>query len=110
MRAPVYRSLDAKNTLAGLSFPTEFGVVMGVYWLGVFFLSGTATALLVGGVYVAIWSLNHTRSEGFLQDYITWQLRRLIGGGRLSAAARARVPECPFGEYEYRDVMRGGHR
>ena len=78
MRAPVYRSLEAKNTVLG---------------------SGIAMA-----AYVLIRIANYGRAEGFVQHYLQFKVRRLLSGGRLSAAARVgpgRAPRFPHGDSGY---------
>jgi len=42
------------------------------------------------------------KPPGFVQHWVNWQVRRSWGGGRLSAAARARTPRFPFATYDYR--------
>ena len=104
MRAPVYRSLEAKNTVLGLTFPTEFTVVLSAWWVGML----SAGAFIGSGVavagYVLIRVANYGRAEGFVQHFLQFKVRRLVSGGRLSAAARVdagRAPRFPYGEYRY---------
>ncbi len=104
MRAPVYRSLEAKNTILGLAFPTEFTVVLSAWWAGMI----SAGAFIGSGIAVAAYILirfaNYGRAEGFVQHFLQFKVRRLVSGGRLSAAARVgagRAPKFPHGEYGY---------
>lgn len=104
MRAPVYRSLEAKNTVLGLAFPTEFTVVLCAWWAGML----SAGAFIGSGVAVAAYVLiriaNYGRAEGFVQHFLQFQIRRALSDGRLSAAARvsvARAPRFPHGDYRY---------
>ena len=53
MRAPVYRSLEAKNTVLGLAFPTEFTVVLSAWWAGMI----SAGAFIGSGIAVASYVL-----------------------------------------------------
>jgi hypothetical protein len=104
VRAPVYRSLEARNTVLGLAFPTEFTVVLCAWWAGMI----SAGAFLGSGIAVAAYVLirvaNYGRAEGFVQHFLQYQVRRLVSRGRLSAAARvgtARAPKFPHGDHGY---------
>jgi hypothetical protein len=104
LRAPVYRSLEAKNTVLGLAFPTEFTVVLSAWWAGMI----SAGAFIGSGIAVAAYALiraaNYGRAEGFVQHFLQYKVRHLVSSGRLSAAARVgagRAPAFPHGEYAY---------
>ena len=103
-RAPVYRNAEARSTVLGLSFPTEVTVVLGVMWAGMLTIDIDAAALLTIAAYGGIRALNYGRAEAFLQHWLHWQMRRLMSGGRFSAAARSHPPRCPFGPYVCRDL------
>jgi len=100
----VYRSLEAKNTVLGLAFPTEFTVVLSAWWAGMI----VAGAFIGSGIAVAAYVLmrvaNYGRAEGFVQHFLQFKVRQLVSGGRLSAAVRVcagRAPKFPHGEYGY---------
>jgi hypothetical protein len=104
VRAPVYRSLEARNTVLGLAFPTEFTVVLSAWWAGML----TAGAFIGSGIAVAAYAVvriaNYGRAEGFVQHFLQFKVRGLVSGGRLTAAARvgaARASRFPHGDYAY---------
>jgi hypothetical protein len=100
MRAAIYRSLDAKNTMLGLSFPTEFVLVLACWWAGMLCIGAGIGSLGAIAVYIGIRALNYGRAEGFVQHYLQWKVRQVMTGGRLCAAARVparRAKRFPFG-------------
>ncbi len=104
MRAPVYRSLEATNTVLGLAFPTEFTVVLSAWWAGMISAGAFLGSAIAVAAYVLIRVANYGRAEGFVQHFLQFKVRRLVSGGRLSAAARvgaSRAPKFPYGEYGY---------
>ena len=103
MRAPVYRNIEAQNTLAGLAFPMEVLLFLAgcVGFIQVF---APLPALAgIAGLYGGIRAASHGRPPLFLQHWLSWHFRSLYTGGRLSAAARSRVPRFPFGPYVSRE-------
>jgi len=102
MVAPVYRSLEARSTVVGLAFPGELTIVLCAWWGGMLVLGafpGLGTAL---AVYVSVRVIGYGHSEGFVQHWLQWQLRRILFANRLSAAARAapsRAHHFPFARY-----------
>ena len=102
MRAPVYRNADARNTLLGLAFPGEVLLVLSVLWLAMLAVEINLAALVTVGFYLFIRLVSTGRPEAYLQHWLGWTLRRLLFQGLLSAAARARIPRCPFGPYRVR--------
>ncbi|WP_242392168.1 hypothetical protein [Anaeromyxobacter oryzisoli] len=104
MRAPVYRSLEAKNTVLGLAFPTEFTVVLSAWWAGMIAAGAFVGSGIAVAAYVLVRAANYGRAEGFVQHFLQFKVRQLVSGSRLSAAARvslARAPKFPHGEYGY---------
>jgi hypothetical protein len=106
-RAPVYRYLDAKNALFGLSLG-EVLALLAVAWPAMIGLPPLGALGVVAGVYVGLRLLGRGRADGFLQHWVAWQARHLSTGGYLSPAARARVPQFPFAPHSYRDLPRRG--
>lgn len=104
MRAPVYRNLDALASVAGLALPYEAGLVGLALVLGVAWLPLGPTLVLVGLLYGLIRWGNRGHHPGYLQDLLPYLVRRSFGGGRFSAAARARnSPAFPFASLVFRD-------
>jgi len=108
MLAPVYRNLDAPSAFLGLAFPTEWLAVLGAGWVGTALGAPNVGASAALGIYLVIRLAGHGRPEGHLQHWLQWRVRRALGGGRLSAAARGRAPRFPHGPYEWRDRRAGG--
>jgi len=104
MRAPVYRNIEAQSTLLGLAFPTEVAVVLGSFWGSMLLLPAGLALLATAAVYTAVRVVGYGRPPLFLQHYLAWRLRGLLGGGRLSAAARSPAPQFPFGARSFRDL------
>ena len=103
MYAPVYRHLDAPNTFLGLAFPMEWLTVLGAGWAGTALGAPNVGAGAALAIYLVIRVAGQGRPEGHLQHWLQWRVRRVVGAGRVSAAARARSPRFPFGGYEWRD-------
>lgn len=96
MRAPVYRNIEAPNTLLGLSFPTEVSVVALGFWVAMTtlpLLPGLACTL---ASYVGVRLSSYGRPPLFLQHFLIWRMRHAVSSGLLSAAARYRSPSFPF--------------
>ncbi len=106
MRAPVYRNIEAQNTFAGLAFPSEVLVVLGTFWVSMAVLSPGVALLCTVGVYVLLRVQGYGKAPLFLQHWLSFQARRRVGGGVLSAAARSPAPRFPFAPYRCRDVLR----
>lgn len=104
MRAPVYRSLEARNTVLGLTFPTEFTVALCAWWAGMLAAGAFVGSGIAVAAYVLIRIANYGRAEGFVQHFLQFKVRQIVSGGRLSAAARVRpgrTPWFPHGESRY---------
>lgn len=110
MYAPVYRNLDAPNTFLGLAFPMEWVGVLGAGWLVTALGAPNVGAAAALSIYLVLRIAAHGRPEGHLQHWLLWRIRQSQAAGRVSAAARARTPRFPFGEYEWRDVASEGRR
>src|SRR5205807_3940753 len=102
MRAPVFRNIETRNTLLGLTFPFEVVFVLVVFYATVR-VSPLACAATTLAAYVAVRVVNYGRAPGFLQHWVVWQVRRARTAGLLSAATRARCPRFPFAPHHYRD-------
>ena len=104
MRAPVYRSLEARNTVLGLTFPTEFTLVLASWWAGMITVGTAVGSAIALATYVIVRVANYGRAEGFVQHLLQFKLRRAVSGGRLGAAARvgaSRAPRFPHAAYGY---------
>jgi hypothetical protein len=101
--APTYRNLDARTTVLGLAFPGELVLVMAVFWAGMLLLPPAAGAAVSGAAYLAVRLVGRGKPPGHFQHLVVRKVRAAASGGRLSAAARARVPRFPFSPYEGRD-------
>jgi hypothetical protein len=102
MLAPVYRSLETRSTILGLAFPAEFSLVLVAWWGGMLGLGAFPGLFLALGTYALVRSVGYGRSEGFVQHWLQWQLRRLLYSSRLSAGSRvgsSRIRRFPFGTY-----------
>jgi hypothetical protein len=98
VRAPVYRHLDSRSGLLGLT-AVEWGPVLLVFWLGLVENSPNVGLALAGALYSAVRAATRGRPDGFVQHLAQWWLRRRYAAGRISAAARARAPRFPFATY-----------
>src|SRR5471030_1415882 len=107
MRAPVFRNIETRNTLLGLTFPFEVVFVLVVFYSTVR-VSPLACAVVTLVSYVAVRVINYGRAPGFLQHWVVWQVRQVWTRGLLSAAARARCPRLPFAPHHFRDGVRRG--
>jgi hypothetical protein len=99
MPAPVYRHLDVRGALFGISV-LEWAPLLFAAWFGMVLDHPNQGVLVAAVLYVCLRVLGHGRPEGFLRHTIAWRRRRASSGGRLSAAARARSPQFPLAEYE----------
>lgn len=103
MRAPVFRNIETRNTLLGLTFPFEVVFVLIVFYATVR-VSPLACAVTTLVAYVAVRVVNYGRAPGFLQHWVVWQVRQVRTAGLLSAAARARCPRFVFAPHHFRDA------
>jgi hypothetical protein len=99
MEAPVYRHADSRATLLGLNFPGDFFAVVVTSYLWLMLLRPLPCLLAVAATYAAVALLNTGRPPQHWQHWLAFQLRRLLYRGELSAAARSRAPQFPFGPY-----------
>jgi hypothetical protein len=99
MRAPVYRSIDAGNTLLGLAFPSEVLLVLVAFWGSAAFLKGLGSLLVTLAAYAFLRLSTLGRPPLFLQHALLFHVRRSLQGGRFSAAARAAQPRFPHAPY-----------
>jgi hypothetical protein len=102
--APVYRNLEARNTLLGLAFPAEWGGLLVVGWTAATLGAPNLGAAASLGIYTILRIAGRTRPEGYIQHFLLWKMRQAWTGGMMSAAARARVPRFPFGRHEWRET------
>jgi len=103
VRAPVFRNIESRNTLLGLTFPFEVAFVLVIFYATIR-VSPLTCSMATFAAYIAVRVVNHGRAPGFLQHWVVWEVRQLRSGGLLSAAARARAPRFPFAPHQYRDV------
>ncbi|MGO9829688.1 MAG: hypothetical protein ACLPJH_06070 [Myxococcaceae bacterium] len=106
MDAPVYRHADARATLLGLNFPVDFFVVVVASYLWLMVLRPLAFLLATASTHAAVALLNRGRPPQHWAHSLSFQLRRLLFAGELSAAARSRAPQFPFGPYRSGDASR----
>jgi len=95
VRAPVYRNVEAKNTIAGVSM-TGFILLLGCAYPFIASLPPGSAILAMSVVYVLMRVAGHGRPAMFWQHFFVWKMRECIAGRRLSAAARASTPRFPF--------------
>lgn len=108
MRAPVYRHIEGRNTLGGLSL-NGFIALLGVALVAIQLLPFASSLLAVVGTYVLLRVASSGRPPLFWQHLALWRVRQRFTAGRLCAAARCRSPQFPFGPYQSRDVARVPH-
>lgn len=101
MRAPVYRHLEGKQSVAGVSLQ-GFLALLGVTLAAVQLLPFVPSLLTVGAAYLALRLAGHGRPPQYWQHFVIWKVRQFSTGGRLSAAARCSTPAFPFGPPEPR--------
>src|SRR5216684_2796434 len=101
--ATVYRHLDAKNRLLGLSLGQAFAVG-AVAFLALTALSPVGAAIVSAAAYALIRLGLRGRPHGFVRHWSWWTARRLLGDGRLSGRARCRTPRFPYAPHIERDV------
>ena len=101
--APVYRHLDAKNRLLGLSLGQAFAVG-AVAFLALTALSPVGAAIVSGTAYAVIRLALRGRPDAFVRHWTWWTARRVLGNGRLSGHARCRTPRFPYAPHIERDV------
>jgi len=101
--APVYRHLDAKNRLLGLSLGQAFAVA-AVAFFALATLSPVGAALISAVAYVVIRLGLRGRPDGFVRHWSWWTARHLLNAGRLSPRARCRTPRFPYAPHVERDV------
>ena len=105
MRAPVYRHVDGRSTIAGLGL-NGFIAMLAVALAAIQLLPLGSSLLAITGTYAAMRLAASGRPPLFWQHLVVWKVRQLATGGRLSAAARCCSPQFPFGLYQSRDVPR----
>jgi hypothetical protein len=101
--APVYRHLDAKNRLFGLSLGQAFAVG-AVVFLALSVLSPIAAAIAGATAYAVIRIGLRRRADGFVRHWTWWTARRVLAQGHLSAKARSHTPRFPYALHLERDV------
>lgn len=101
--APVYRHLDAKNRLFGLSLGQAFAVA-AVAFFALTALSPLGATAFTAATYAAIRIGLRGRPEGCVRHWSWWMARRLLANGRLSGQARSGAPRFPYAPHIERDV------
>lgn len=105
MRAPVYRHVEGESTIGGISLNGFVGL-LGIALAAIQFLPFLASLIAVGGAYAALRLASSGKPPLFWQHLLVFHCRRWATGSRLSAAARCRSPQFPFGHYRSRDLAR----
>jgi len=101
--APVYRHLDAKNRLLGLSLGQAFAVG-AVAFVALTVLAPIGAAIVSGSAYAVIRLALRGRPGGFVRHWTWWTARRLLGAGHFSGHARCRTPRFHYAPHIDRDV------
>jgi len=105
MRAPIYRHVEGRSTIAGLSL-NGFIAMLAVALAAIQLLPLGSSLLAIAGSYFVLRLAGSGKPPMYWQHLAVWELRRLASAGRLSAAARSRAPQFPFGPYHSWDVRR----
>lgn len=103
-RAPVYRNLEAEQTVLGLAFPSELVLYMAYAWGVMLTLSGGLQVLMLLAGYVALRLVTYGKPPLFIQHWVNWKARQWSAQGVVSAAARSPAPLFPFAPHVFRDV------
>jgi hypothetical protein len=103
MDAPVYRHAESRATLLGLTFPTDFFVVVvtGYGWL--LLLRPLPSLLAAVATHLGLVLLNAGRPPQHWPHWVAFRARQLLNQRQLSAAARSRAPQFPFGPLRSRE-------
>ncbi len=104
MDAPVYRHADSRATLLGLNFPGDFFVVVVASYLWLMVLRPVAFLLAAAVTHLGVALLNRGRPPQHWAHALSFQLRRHVFSGEISAAARSNAPQFPFGPYRSSEV------
>lgn len=104
MRAPVYRHVEAESTIGGLSM-NGLLLVLGIAFPAIYLLSTLGSLAVIFGTYVVLRLLSRGRPASYWQHWILHHVRGRTLMGRVSAMARTRAPQFPFGPYRSRDVQ-----
>jgi len=105
MHAPVYRNIESKTSFLGVSLEEAlFLMTISMVLLMAMRHNEARAVAITAALYAAIRLLNSGRAPSFAQHWFAFQLRRRLGGGHFSAAARARCPRFPHAPYLSRDV------
>jgi hypothetical protein len=99
MEAPVYRHAELRATLFGLNFPGDFFFVLVASYLWLMVLRPLPFLLAVALTHGSVALLTTGRPPQHWQHWLAFHMRRCLHGGELSAAARSRAPQFPFGPY-----------
>jgi hypothetical protein len=99
MEAPVYRHAELRATLLGLNFPGDFFFVLVASYFWLMVLRPLPFLLAVALTHASAALLNTGRPPQHWQHWLAFHLRRHLYRGELSAAARSRAPQFPFGPY-----------
>lgn len=98
MRAPVYRHIEGRSTIGGLSLH-GFIALLGVALAAIQLLPFLPSLLALAGAYLGLRLAASGKPPLFWQHLLVWKARQFANGGRASAAARCRAPRFPFGPY-----------
>jgi hypothetical protein len=89
MRAAVYRHIDVKPTLLGLSLPGEWAIALAPVLLGMMVDEMGVGAVASIALYATMRIVGFGKPENFFVHWGQWKRRQLMFRGRYSSAARA---------------------
>jgi hypothetical protein len=105
MRAPVYRHVEGQSTVAGVGLNAFIGL-LGASLVAIQFLPFLWSLVAIATAYGLVRLAGRGKPPLYWQHLAVFHVRRAAAGGRLSAAARCRVPQFSHGPYVSRDVGR----
>jgi len=95
MRAPVYRHIEMRNSLGGLSL-NGFIAILGVALAAIQTLSFAGSLLVVSGTYTVLLLAGSGRPPLYWQHLFLHRFRQYIAGGRHSSVSRSSSPQFLF--------------
>ena len=105
MRAPVYRHVDGQSTVAGVGLNAFIGL-LGASLAAIQFLPFLWSVLAIGVVYGLVRLAARGKPPLHWQHLAVFHVRGAVAAGRLSASARCRLPQFPYGPYASRARIR----
>jgi uncharacterized membrane protein YjdF len=106
VRAPVYRNIESKTSFLGIGLQEALFVMSVCLVLLMVMRRHEMNAVGITALLYAVLRLvNSGRAPSFAQHWFAFHVRRWLGGGFFSAAARSRAPRFAYAIYESRDVQ-----